>query len=154
MNTIELKNTEGFAAFCEGLALRYFSPRELLCKGEAHETPSHAGFELNTDPPRQLWSNIIPAITALDRLREASGGPIVLLSVYRGLEYNKVIGGATRSQHLRFAAIDFQSQIWSPQQCFNWLRKDRAQGGFKGGLGAYNTFTHIDGRGFNATWKG
>lgn len=152
MNTTELESTEGIAAFCEGLALRHFSPCELLCKGEAHVTKGHRGYQLNSDPPPDLWPNIIPALTVLDRLREASGGPVTLLSAYRGKAYNAVIGGASKSQHMEFSAIDFQSKVWSPRQCFDWLKRDRALGGFSGGLGSYNTFTHIDGRGVNATW--
>ncbi|WP_160116759.1 D-Ala-D-Ala carboxypeptidase family metallohydrolase [Pseudovibrio ascidiaceicola] len=153
MNITELKNVEGFAAFCEGLNLRHFSPRELLSKGQAHETPGHRGYGLNTDPPPERWPNVIPAITMADRMREHFGRPVVILSAYRSAAYNAAIGGASRSQHLKFTALDLSCPGITPQACFDWLCIQRERDVFRGGLGLYRSFIHVDGRGTNATWN-
>ncbi len=153
VNITELKNVEGFAAFCEGLNLRHFSPRELLSKGQAHETPGHRGYGLNTDPPPERWPNVIPAITMADRMREHFGRPVVILSAYRSAAYNAAIGGASRSQHLKFTALDLSCPGITPQACFDWLCIQRERDVFRGGLGLYRSFIHVDGRGTNATWN-
>ncbi|MFS8180912.1 D-Ala-D-Ala carboxypeptidase family metallohydrolase [Pseudovibrio denitrificans] len=152
MKEIGLPRAVLFAAFCAGLGLRHFSAEELLFMGESHSNPEHPAFGLNSLPSPELWSNIVPTIMVADRLREASGGPLTILSAYRSPDYNEAIDGAKQSQHVKFAALDVRSSVWTPAQCFDWLRKDRAAGGFVGGLGAYETFTHIDCRGTNATW--
>ncbi len=152
MNVIGQMRAEGFVAFCAGLGLRHFSAEELLFMGESHNNPKHPGFGLNSLPPPEFWPNIVPTIIVADRLREASGGPLTILSAFRNSGYNEAIDGSKQSQHVKFTALDVRSKVWTPAQCFDWLRKDRAAGGFVGGLGAYETFTHIDCRGTNATW--
>jgi hypothetical protein len=152
MNITELERVEGFKAFCKGLKLRHFSPQELLCKGQSHEATGHRGFGLNTDPPPELWTNVVPAITMADRMREHFGRPVAILSAYRNATYNAAIGGASRSQHLKFSALDLSCPGITLQACFDWLRIQRDRGAFCGGLGLYRSFVHVDGRGTNATW--
>ena len=72
-----------FAVFVAGIGLKHFSAGELLVKGSKHGNPGNPAYGLNTDPPKQLWDNIVPTVRLLDRLRDALGAPINFTSVYR-----------------------------------------------------------------------
>ncbi len=138
---------EGF--FAQHLGdIRHFKWHEFLVKGAAH-----ASNGLNTDPPRELWPNVIPLARLLDAFREAVGRRVVLTSVYRSPAYNRAIGGAIRSQHVTFCAADFKvPDSGDPGSWAAQLRSMRAQGLFEGGIGTYNTFVHVDTRGSRADW--
>ena len=60
----------------DGLGLRHFSADEFLAKGGSHSNPDSAAFGLNTDPPQNLWPNILPTARVLDELRERLGVPL------------------------------------------------------------------------------
>ncbi|MCB0975364.1 MAG: DUF882 domain-containing protein [Actinobacteria bacterium] len=45
-------------------------------------------------------------ILKLEALREASGGPITIISGYRDPAYNQLVGGAKNSQHMYGRAVD------------------------------------------------
>lgn len=107
----------------------------------------------NSPPPAEIWENIAPTLKIVDELRAHLGRPIVLLSSYRSPAYNAAIdGAATKSYHMRFQALDIAVAGMSPRQVFHRLMQWRDAGKFKGGLGLYSTFVHIDTRGSNATW--
>lgn len=107
----------------------------------------------NSAPPRELWKNIAPTIRIVDKLRDFYERPIVILSSYRSPAYNAAIDGAARkSYHMQFCALDIAVAGKTPLQVFSRLEEWRIQGLFKGGLGLYSTFVHIDTRGSNATW--
>ena len=81
----------------------------------------------------------------LEEVRYLFGNlPITVLSWYRTDVYNKQVGGAKHSQHLRGAAVDFTVRGISPKQVQAKLLKNRDKLGGMGGLGCYPTFTHID----------
>lgn len=124
-----------------------FSAEEFLVKGGAH-----ARNGLNTDPPEHLWPNIVPTVRVLQELRDRLGKPIILHSVYRSPAYNRAIGGASQSVHMSFGAADFHvvDPNSGPADWAATLRAMRAAGVFKGGIGAYDTFVHVDTRGTNA----
>jgi uncharacterized protein YcbK (DUF882 family) len=132
-----------YTRFLNGLRLRYFN---------ASEITSYAQRPGNTLPPRELWNNIVPTLWILDNFREAIKKPIFLTSIYRSPRYNNSVGSTSGSQHLQNTAIDFQVRGMSPTMVHNRLLKIRQAQGFKGGLGKYSTFNHIDTRGYNATW--
>lgn len=144
---------ERFYKLIEEQGLRYFKPHELLFKGDRHSNPNNRAFGKNTDPPEELWANIIPTIKILDELRHRIGYPIVLSSIYRSPEYNKIIGGNSNSLHIQFKAIDFS--VRGPSAPSDWaaiLKSMRAVGDFSGGIGVYSTFVHVDTRGTNQDW--
>jgi len=67
--------------------------------------------------------------------------------------YNAAIdGAAAKSFHMRFQALDISVEGKTPKQVFAVLKKWRDAGKFRGGLGLYRTFVHIDTRGSDATW--
>ncbi len=136
--------------FAENLPeIKHFDWKEFLVKGG-----SHKGNQLNTDPPREKWPNVIPLVRVLEALRQRLGHPIVLTSVYRSPAYNAAIGGASSSQHTEFRAADFVVPgHGSPADWHAELHRMRVtEGLFSGGLGLYQDFVHIDIRGYNADW--
>lgn len=108
----------------------------------------------NTLPPQPLWSNILPTLRIADKLAGEMKEKIVLRSIYRSPEYNATCPGAAKySQHTRNRAIDFQLQS-PPGVVANVARRLRDKGAFRGGIGVYSSFVHIDTRGQNADWIG
>jgi lysozyme family protein len=140
----------GFDAFLrqEVPNLRHFQPSDFLTKGGANVKNG-----LNERPPRALWPNVVKLVEVLDELRERLGHPIVLNSVYRGEAYNRSVGGASGSQHKKFCAGDFRViGFGRPADWASALRKMRAEKFFQGGIGVYETFVHVDTRGWPANW--
>lgn len=145
-------NKQSFEAFVESLDLKHFDAQELLKLGDGHYKSQSKSFGLNTFPPEELWPNVVVAIQELDALRAHFGAPVRLLSLYRSPAYNSAIGGARKSQHKEFRAIDFVCDAGTPRDWFEFLKVRRENGFWIGGLGLYRTFVHIDGRPRNATW--
>lgn len=129
--------------------IKHFAPSEFLVKGG-----SHANNNLNTDPPRDLWPNVLPLVTLLEAFRERVDKPLILSSVYRSPAYNKAIGGATSSEHMKFTAADFTvaDPTSGPPDWAATLKAMRRDGMFSGGIGIYPTFVHVDVRGHDADW--
>ncbi len=146
-------------AYIDGLGLSYFSGSEF--------TPYWSrtcGNVRNSAPPRNLWNNIAPTLAVLDRLRGEIGAAISITSSYRDPDYNACVGGVANSQHKKFTAIDFVARRGTPSSWAAKLRHYRDQQftnphdgssfSFRGGIGTYRTFVHIDTRGWNADWTG
>jgi hypothetical protein len=129
--------------------VKHFQWHEFLVKGSSNATTG-----LNTDPPRSLWRNIMQVARVLDRFREEVGHSVVLTSVYRSPAYNATLPGAAKSsQHIQFKAVDFKVVgAGSPREWAEIMRKYRRQNMFEGGIGVYDTFVHVDTRGYNADW--
>jgi len=142
--------------FFTAQGFRYFRAEEFLFLGAANYNPDHPCYGLNELPSRELWPNIVPTIRALEIVRAELGYPINLISVYRSPEYNTCLGSAGPSFHVQFMAADFVV-VGSGTKPADWaslLRERRNDGNFKGGVGAYDTFVHLDTRGTNADWDG
>jgi hypothetical protein len=142
-------------AYIDGLGLQYFRGREF--------TPYWSrtcGNTRNSPPPSNLWQNIAPTLAVLNKLRGEIGAAIIITSSYRDPDYNACIRGDPNSQHKKFTAIDFVARRGGPSSWAAKLRSYRGQqftwnGGsftFRGGIGVYNTFVHIDTRGWDANW--
>ena len=139
--------SELYTAFLKKLRLRHFSPHEITSYAEQ----VRKGVK-NSLPPEELWENIVPTLWVLDQFRHQYGKPVRLTSIFRSEKYNSSVGGARWSQHKVNGACDIQVTGMTPTQVFNRLKKMRDGGSFRGGLGKYDTFTHIDTRGNNATF--
>lgn len=149
MNADERKLADTLEHFIDGLNLRYFKGREFT----PYWDRTRNGIK-NTVPPASLWPNIVPTLQVLNLLRTRLGTPLYLNSTYRSSAYNRAVGGVGDSMHSQFRAIDFSSDHVSPRRLHQYLMELRRNGIFKGGLGLYQTFVHIDTRGRNADWKG
>lgn len=150
---LEAFNNGGFAQFIRSLNLRHFKPAEFLFLGGSNR--SGRCKRLNTLPPQSKWSRIGKTARMLDEVRDRLGAPINILSCYRSPAYNRCIGGARNSHHVKFNAIDWRCSRGSPRE---WLQvaRDvrRSNREFKGGIGLYTNsrFIHIDTRGSIADW--
>lgn len=147
-----MKICKDIERFVSGLELRHFSSDEIFYLGAAHYTKNSRAFHKNSLPARELWLNIIDTIKLVDTLRKEIGLAIHIDSGYRNKEYNKIIGGSYKSQHIKFSALDIHVTGMRPTEYFNILKMWRDEGRFAGGLGLYKTFVHVDTRGYNATW--
>lgn len=86
-------------------------------------------------------------VAKLQKLRNKLKKSIKITSAYRCEQHNNDVGGAKHSQHKLGTATDIQVTSISPDGVANWAEKFSFDG-----IGRYDTFTHIDSRGFNATW--
>lgn len=84
-------------------------------------------------------------LTKLEQLRYNLGGKaIVINSGYRTKSHNKKVGGASNSQHLYGKAADIVVRGVKPSTVYDAAIK------LFDGVGKYNTFTHVDTRGYKA----
>lgn len=59
-------------------------------------------------PPREWWPRMLPTITEIFMpIRQAMGVPLVV-GGYRPPDYNEAVGGAEKSQHQAFSALDIK----------------------------------------------
>ncbi len=61
-------------------------------------------------------------------------------------------GSASRSYHTKNCALDLVYDC-PPEEALAEAKKMRSEGRFKGGLGLYSNFIHLDTRGSNAVWS-
>lgn len=107
----------------------------------------------NSLPPRAMWANIRATLRVADALSDRLDIPAkALVSVYRSPAYNARCAGAkSNSYHMRNNAIDIVFPC-APGKVAAMARAMRASGIFRGGVGRYGGFTHVDTRGANADW--
>ena len=111
------------------------------------------GSVWNNIPPKSQWDSMIPTLQAADKLAVALGSDLKeICSAYRSPAYNARCPGAKpRSYHQQNVALDLMFNT-SQARVSRVARELRNNGLFKGGVGRYNIFTHIDTRGYNADW--
>lgn len=111
------------------------------------------GSVRNTLPPRALWANIRSTVRVADSLADRLDLKMKdVISVYRSPAYNSRCPGAkSNSYHIRNNAMDIVFPC-KPGKVAAMARAMRATGLFRGGVGRYGGFTHIDTRGANVDW--
>ena len=108
-----------------------------------------------TDVPDELMENLKELVENLQVIRCTIGKPIHVISGYRTPKYNRRIGGARRSQHMKAKAADIIIHGMKPIEVRSVIIKLIKEGKIKkGGVGLYKSFVHYDVRGFNARWRG
>ena len=90
-------------------------------------------------------------VNVLQKIRAHFGKSVTITSAYRTPSKNKAVGGETYSQHLYGKAADIKVKGVTPQKVAAYAEKLLPA---KGGIGTYNTFTHVDVRSTKARWKG
>jgi len=103
--------------------------------------------------PEDVYKNIQELAENLQIIRDELQEPIKINSAYRCENHNRKIGGTSKSQHIKGKAADIVVKNLTPDEVANAL-DNLQKGGFirSGGLGRYDTFTHIDIRGTQARW--
>ena len=94
----------------------------------------------------------MPTLWIADLARTQLGFSLTITSAYRSTDYNKAVGGAVRSQHLANTALDLIPSKGRVRELYDQLIAMRKGGAFRGGVGIYSSFVHVDTRGKNATW--
>jgi peptidoglycan hydrolase-like protein with peptidoglycan-binding domain len=117
--------------------IKYFKRREFACKcGRC------GGFPVEPDPE---------LLNVLVKIREHFGKPVHVNSGIRCATHNTNVGGATQSQHLRGTAADITVEGVEPHRVATYAETLLPK---TGGIGRYNTFTHVDVRKNRSRWNG
>lgn len=89
-----------------------------------------------------------PLALAFEAVRQACGGkPIRIMSAYRTVPYNAVVGGAANSQHVHGRALDLQTPLHLSRDDFHRIAQDVVRlVPAIGGLGLYDWGVHVDTR--------
>lgn len=97
---MDLTPTEGesLGEYLRRCGVENFSAREVL-------TAKRVGV-VSQPPPREWWPRIIPTLFLAERLRMMVSHPLVVGNGYRPPRVNRAAGGAKRSRHLTFRALD------------------------------------------------
>lgn len=153
---VELQDADNFTDFFEQnikLIAPNFSASEFLTAG-ASNAPGGKCAGKNTPPPKSLWPRAVDLAKVLQEFRNRVGKAVRVHSMYRSPAYNDCIGGAKKSQHKEFRAADISVAGMKPSELRKIMEKIRKDGVFRGGIGTYKTFIHVDTRGENANWTG
>lgn len=138
-----------YANYILSLGLKNISPRMVIaphfkCRKKIK----------NCLPPKKLWRKIGPTLKVIDDLSNELGVPVKeILSVYRSPDYNRAVHGNVGSFHLKNKAVDVRFEkvnSWHVAKAARNLRDKKKA--FKGGVGYYRGFVHIDTRGYNSDW--
>jgi uncharacterized protein YcbK (DUF882 family) len=89
-------------------------------------------------------------VSVLQKIRNHFGKAVTITSAYRTPKHNKSVGGTTYSQHLYGKAADIKVQGIAPSEVAKYAETLLDEGG----IGIYNTFTHIDVRSTKSRWQG
>lgn len=87
----------------------------------------------------------------LQKIRTHFGRAVTITSAYRTPTHNKSVGGTTYSQHQYGKAADIKIAGVSPKKVAAYAETLLPR---SGGIGIYNTFTHIDVRATKSRWNG
>lgn len=137
-----------YVRYLWGLKLVSISPAQVI---EAHAKKK--GSVWNSLPPKQWWTRMGYTLRVADRVaREMNVRQVEVVSAYRSPNYNARCEGArVGSWHQANVAVDVKFQARA-SHVTAMARNLRDRGLFKGGVGGYSEFTHIDTRGENVNW--
>lgn len=137
-----------YARYIWGLKLKNISPAQVI---GAHA--KNKGQIWNTLPPKAWWTRMGYTLRVADRIAaEMNVNEVEVISAYRCPAYNAHCEGAkSRSWHQANVAVDVKFPVRASAVTAT-ARNLRDRGLFRGGVGGYWNFTHIDTRGENVNW--
>lgn len=137
-----------YAHYLANLKLKSISAAQVI---EAHA--KNHGTIWNTLPPKSWWTRMGYTLRVADRVALEMGvNEVEVISAYRSPAYNAHCEGAkARSWHQANVAVDVKFPARASKVTAA-ARNLRQRGLFKGGVGGYWNFTHIDTRGVNIDW--
>jgi hypothetical protein len=123
--------------------IEHFTARELV----SLHNPNWAGPRHPTPPP-DIIENIRPTVRLAEEIRIRWGAPIQVVSGWRPSGYNRLVGGASNSQHKIFKALDIRPKdmrefVRFVGMCCTMAAQWRAAG-HSVGIGIYRNFVHLD----------
>lgn len=126
-----------FNRLSEGSLTPHFTFSEFACKD-------------GTAVPIADREKVLLLAQNLEVLRSYFKQPITINSGYRTLRYNKKVGGASKSYHMRAMAVDITVKGFTPLQVWRQIANLQDAGlMLQGGLFLYKTFVHYDIRGYS-----
>jgi hypothetical protein len=136
--------------------LRYLNSLNLRRVSPAQVVKAHAkqkGTVWNSVPPKTWWNRMGYVLRVVERVAmEMNVNQVEVISAYRSPSYNARCAGARAgSWHQANVAVDVKFPVRA-SQVTSTARNLRDLGLFKGGVGGYWNFTHIDARGQNINW--
>lgn len=145
---IQGRNLPNYIDFIANLHLEYVTTQQIV---SAHA--KQRGMVWNSLPPSSMWRNIGTTLKVVDRIAREIGKPVKeIISAYRSPAYNARCPGAKSSSwHQMNYAMDITFPLAAPMIA-RTIRAYRSRGLFRGGVGAYRAFTHVDTRGVNVDW--
>ncbi|MCX6868226.1 MAG: D-Ala-D-Ala carboxypeptidase family metallohydrolase, partial [Verrucomicrobia bacterium] len=137
-----------YLRYLNGLHMQRVCPKQVL---ETHAKAKASVW--NSLPPKAWWNRIGYTLRVVDRIaREMNVAQVEVISAYRCPAYNAHCSGArSGSWHQANIAADVKFPVKASQVTAT-ARELRDLGLFKGGVGGYWDFTHIDCRGQNINW--
>lgn len=136
-----------YLRYLNGLRLRKVNPEQVIA---AHA--KQRGQVWNSLPPKQWWNRMGYVLRVVDRIAlEMNLDQVEVISAYRTPAYNAHCGGRSRSWHQANVAADIKTPAGA-SRFTKVTRQLRDEGLFRGGVGGYWGFTHIDARGENINW--
>lgn len=96
-------------------------------------------------------------LRTLDEALERTGGAVRVNSGYRCPAHNRKVGGVSNSRHMSGEAVDLapiHPQTFTPADLLALINRELGtEGDYKGGLGLYRSFVHMD-IGKRSRWNG
>ena len=143
-----VRDANDYFRYLNGLGLKRVSPAQVVA--------SHAkakGNVWNTLPPKAWWKRMGYTLRVVERIAlEMNVTQVEIISAYRAPAYNALCAGARAgSWHQANIAVDVKFPERASKVA-STARELRDLGLFKGGVGGYWNFTHIDVRGENINW--
>ncbi len=137
-----------YLRYLNSLNLRRVSPQQVI---ESHAKAK--GSVWNSLPPKAWWKRMGYVLKVVDRIaREMNVSEVEVISAYRSPAYNARCAGAkSGSWHQANVAADVKFPVRA-SKVTRTARELRDLGLFRGGVGGYWNFTHIDARGSNVNW--
>ncbi|MFT3990213.1 MAG: D-Ala-D-Ala carboxypeptidase family metallohydrolase [Luteolibacter sp.] len=137
-----------YARYLASLKFKNLTAKQVL---EAHA--KERGGVWNNLPPKQWWTRMGYTLRVVDRIAVELNSPVAeIVSAYRCPRYNARCEGAKiGSWHQANVAVDVKFPM-SAYKVTATARNLRDRGLFKGGVGSYPGFTHVDTRGVNINW--
>lgn len=141
-------NLQSYAKYINSLKLKNITAQQVI---SAHA--KKRGSTWNSLPPKQWWTRMGYTLRVVDAVSSSMKvGVKEVVSAYRSPAYNARCGGAKKhSWHQANVAVDVRFHT-SARNATAAARNLRDRGLFKGGIGSYSNFTHIDTRGTNVNW--
>lgn len=134
--------------YLNSLKLKSISAEQVI---EAHA--KQKGGVWNRIPAKIGWRRMAYTLKVTDRIaQEMNVSDVEIISAFRSPEYNARCRGArTHSWHQHNLAVDVKFPVRA-SKVTAMARQLRDEGLFRGGVGGYWNFTHIDARGENINW--
>ena len=123
----------------------------LAAEGEKQITPHFKVREFRCKDGSDAVFVSLRLAELLEQIRVHFGAAVTINSAYRTPNHNAKVGGTSRSQHLYGLAADIEVKGHSPAEVADYAEMLLAG---SGGIGRYDSFTHVDVRQEKGRWRG